>query len=169
MQKELTKDEIDFFRIQMLYNISNGWSWYAYKRLGPQKIIEAELEMWKDLMPTAVDLLTQLIDPQGTDIEKAKHVLTQVSKISGYVPEFLEETSELLKWEYTLCPNWDSMIMMNLEDYLSIDGKPAKVSCIHGCTAINKAYFEKINPKFTMQHFKLRPAGDNTCVFQISL
>jgi hypothetical protein len=48
-----SKEAIDVIRLQMLYNISNGWSWYAYKRLGPEKIIELELEMWDELLPPA--------------------------------------------------------------------------------------------------------------------
>ena len=61
----------------MLYNISNGWSWFAYKRLEPKGIIEMEFEMWKNLLSPAVDLLVQLIAPEGTSIEKAKHAINK--------------------------------------------------------------------------------------------
>ncbi len=169
MVRELTKDEADFVRLQMLYNISNGWSWYAYKRLGPEGIIEAELEMWEDLLPPAVDLLIQMIEPEGNSIEKAKHLLNQVCKINGYVPKYLEETPESLKWEYTVCPNWDSLVQLDYEDYLSKGGKPAKVSCIHGCTKVHENYFKKIDPKLKVKPIKTRPDADDTCIFQITL
>ncbi|MFW9937752.1 MAG: hypothetical protein ACFFA8_02690 [Promethearchaeota archaeon] len=168
MVKELTKKMIDLVRLQMLYNISNGWSWYAYKKLGPKDIIEIEMEMWDNLMPPAVDLLYQLIEPEGSNIEKARQVLTQVSKISGYALKNIEESTESLKWEYKVCPNWNSMIQMGLDDYLSIDGKPAKVSCIHGCTKIHTHYFNKINPKIKVQSIKNRPNADKTCIFKLS-
>ena len=108
MVKELTKKMIDNVRLQMLFNISNGWSWYAYKKLGPKGIIDVELEMWDEIMPPAVDLLYQLIEPEGTDIKKARHVLTQVSKINGYTVRNIEQTQNSLKWEYKKCPNWNS-------------------------------------------------------------
>jgi hypothetical protein len=165
---ELTKKMADAIRTQMLYNISNGWSWYAYKKLGPQGIIDVELEMWDALMPPAIDLLYQLVDPKGNNIEKAKCILTEVSKVNSYVPKFLEETPKLLKWEYKVCPNWKSMLQMDLDDYLSKEGKPAKVSCIHGCTKIHKHYFKKIDPNIQVQSIKNRPNADNTCIFQIS-
>lgn len=146
MVRELSKEEVDFIRLQMLYNISNGWSWFAYKRLGPEGIIEAELEMWEELLPSAIDLLIQLVEPEGNSVEKAKHLLNQVSKINGYEPKYLEENRESLKWEYIVCPNWNSLVQLDYEDYLSKGGKPAKVSCIHGCTAVHKNYFKKIDP-----------------------
>ena len=168
MVRELTKKMADIVRLQMLYNISNGWSWYAYKKLGPRGIIEVELEMWDDLLPPAVDLLYQLIEPEGNNIEMAKHVLTQVCKINGYVPKNFEETPESLKWEYKICPNWNSIIQMDLGDYLSKNGKPAKVSCIHGCTKIHENYFKKIDPGVKVQSIKNRPDADETCIFKIS-
>ena len=168
MAKELTKKMVDSVRLQMLYNISNGWSWYAYKKLGPKGIIEVEMEMWDKLMPPAVDLLYQLIEPEGNNIEKARQVLTQVSKINGYVPNKIEQTPKSLKWEYKNCPNWNSMIQMDLDDYISKNGKPAKVSCIHGCTKIHTHYFKKINPNIKVQCIKNRPNADDTCIFEIS-
>ncbi len=168
MVRELTKKMADMVRLQMLYNISNGWSWYAYKRLGPKEIINLELEMWDDLLPPAVDLLYQLIEPEGNDIEQAKHVLTQVCKVNGYVIRNLEETPDSLKWEYKTCPNWNSMLQMNLEEYICIEGNPAEVSCIHGCTKIHENYFKKINPNIKVQNIKNRPNADKTCIFEIS-
>ena len=168
MTKELTKKMVDSVRLQMLYNISNGWSWYAYKKLGPKAIIEVEMEMWDKLMPPAVDLLYQLIEPEGSDIEKARQVLTQVSKINGYTPRNIEQTPKSLKWKYKKCPNWNSMIQMDLDDYICIDGKPAKVSCIHGCTKIHEHYFKKINPKVKVHSIKNRPDSDDTCMFEVS-
>ncbi|MEM2134773.1 MAG: hypothetical protein QW261_15545 [Candidatus Jordarchaeaceae archaeon] len=168
MVKELSKEEVDFIRLQMLYNISNGWSWFAYKRLGPKGIIEVELEMWENLLPPAVDLLVQLIAPEGTSIEKAKYLINQVSKINGYELKYLEETPKSLKWEYTVCPNWNSLVQLDYEDYLSRGGKPAKVSCIHGCAAVHKNYFKKIDPQLKVQSLKNRPNADETCIFQIT-
>ncbi len=98
----------------------------------------------------------------------AKHVLTQVCKINGYVPKNFEETPESLKWEYKICPNWNSIIQMDLGDYLSKNGKPAKVSCIHGCTKIHENYFKKIDPGVKVQSIKNRPDADETCIFKIS-
>ncbi len=167
MVRELTKKMADVIRLQMLYNISNGWSWYAYKKLGPKGIIDVELEMWDDLLPPAVDLLYQLIEPEGNNIEMAKHVLTQVSKVNGYGIKNIEETPNSLKWEYKNCPNWNSMIQMNLDDYLSKDGKPAKVSCIHGCTKVHENYFKKINPNIRVRSIKSRPDADSTCIFEV--
>ncbi len=168
MVKDLPKKMEDAVRLQMLYNISNGWSWYAYKKLGPKGIIEIELKMWDDLMPPAVDLLYQLIEPEGNRIQQAKHVLTQVSKINGYKIKNLEETPKSLKWEYKTCPNWNSMIQMGLDDYICKEGKPAKVSCIHGCTKIHEHYFKKIDPNIQVQSIKNRPNADDTCIFRIS-
>ena len=167
--KELTKEMADFVKSQMLYNISNGWSWYAYKKLGPEGIIDVEMEMWDALLPTAVDLLYQLIEPEGNTIEKVKHVLTQVCKINDYVPAYLEETPHSLNWEYKVCPNWNSMVQMDLDDYLSKEGKPAKVSCIHGCMKIHGHYFKKIDPELKIQTIKNRPDADDTCIFQVSI
>ena len=167
MVRELTKKMAEVIRLQMLYNISNGWSWYAYKKLGPKGIIDVELEMWDELLPPAIELLYQLIEPEGNNIEKAKHVLTQVSKINGYGLKNIEETPDSLKWEYRNCPNWNSMLQMNLDDYLSKDGKPAKVSCIHGCTKIHENYFKKISPHIRVLSIKNRPAADNTCIFEL--
>jgi hypothetical protein len=166
--KELSKEMADLIRMQMLYNISNGWSWFAYKKLGPEGIIDVELEMWDTLLPPAVELLYQLIEPEGNTIDKVKQVLTEVCKINGYVPKYSEETPQSLTLEYEVCPNWDSMIQMDLDDYLSKDGKPAKVSCIHGCTKIHQHYFKKIDPELKIQSIKNRPNADDTCIFKIS-
>ncbi|RJP34989.1 MAG: hypothetical protein C4536_01515 [Actinobacteria bacterium] len=160
---------VNFIRLNMLFNLSNGWSWYAYKRLGPEAIIELELEMWEDLLPPAMDLLWQLIEPEGTAIEQIKQVLNEITRINGYVPEYLEETPSSLKWEYTTCPNWNSLLQLDYEDYLAVGGKPAKVSCIHGCTKNLEMYFRKISPDLKIRHFELRPNADETCVFQVSL
>ena len=72
----------------------------------------------------------------------------------------------MLKWEYTQCPNWSSLEMLNFDDYLAVGGKPAKVSCIHGCTKIHETYFRKIAPNTAIEHFELRPMADTTCVFR---
>ncbi len=167
--RELTKEESEAIRLQMLYSIGNGWSWHAYKRIGPEKIIEMELEMWDELLPPAVDLLFQMMEPEGTPVEQVKHVLNQITKINGYVPKYLEKSDTSLRWEYAVCPNWDSLVMLNYEDYLAMDGKPTKVSCIHGCTRIHEIYFRKIDRGIKLEHFELRPNGDETCVFQASL
>jgi hypothetical protein len=164
---ELSEEMVDFIRLNMLFNLSNGWSWYAYKRLGPEAIIELELEMWEDLLPPAVDLLLQLIEPEGTPIEQIKQVLNEVTRINGYVPDYLEETPHSLKWEYTSCPNWNSLLQLDYEDYLAKGGEPAKVSCIHGCTKNHEIYFRKIDPNLEIEHFELRPNADETCVFQV--
>lgn len=168
MVKELTKKMANAVRLQMLYNISNGWSWFAYKKLGPEGIIEVELEMWDEIFPAAVDLLYQLIEPEGNNIEKAKHVLTQVSKINGYAIKNFEETSKSLKWEYKKCPNWNSMLQMELDDYICKNGNPAKVSCIHGCTKIHEHYFKKIDSGAIVQSIKNRPNADDTCIFKVT-
>ncbi len=166
---ELSEEMANLIRLQMLYNISNGWSWFAYKELGPENIIKVELAMWDAMLPPAVELLCQLIGPEGNVMEKVQQLITQVCKINGYVPKYTNETPESLTLEYTLCPNWDSMIQMNLDDYISKDGKPAKVSCIHGCTRIHQHYFKKIDPKLKMRSVKNRPNADDTCVFAISV
>ncbi|MFX1442924.1 MAG: hypothetical protein ACFFHV_05870 [Promethearchaeota archaeon] len=168
MVRELTKKMAEVVRLQMLYNISNGWSWYAYKKLGSEAIIELELKMWDDLMPPAIDLLYQLIQPEGSKIEKARHVLTQVSKINGYLPRNIKETPDSLKWEYKICPNWNSMNQMGLDDYISQNNKPAKVSCIHGCTKIHEHYFKKIDSGVKVQNIKNRPDADDKCIFEVS-
>ncbi len=164
--KELTNEEAQMIRLQMLYNIGNGWSWYAYKRLGPEKIIETELEMWRDLLPPAVDILFSIIAPEGVPSKQAKFFLDQLAKVNGYVPRYLEESDTMLRWEYAQCPNWSSLEMLNFDDYLAVGGKPAKVSCIHGCTKIHETYFRKIAPNTTIEHFELRPMADKTCVFR---
>jgi hypothetical protein len=168
MVKELPKKMVDIVRLQMLYNISNGWSWYTYKKLGPEGILEVEMEMWDALMPPAVDLLYQLIEPEGNNIEKARHVLAEVSKINGYIPKNIEQTPESLRWVYKVCPNWNSMIQMGLDDYICKNGKPAKVSCIHGCTKIHEHYFKKIDSRINIKCIKNRPNADDTCIFEIS-
>jgi hypothetical protein len=166
---ELSEEMVNFIRLNMLFNLSNGWSWYAYKRLGPEAIIELELEMWEDQLPPAIDLLMQLIEPEGTAIEQIRQLLNEVTRINGYVPDYLEETPHSLKWEYTTCPNWNSLLQLNYEDYLAIGGEPAKVSCIHGCTKTHEIYFRNIEPNLKIEHFELRPNADDTCVFQVSL
>ena len=163
---ELNDQMAQAIRLQMLFNIGNGWSWYAYKRLGPDKIIEMELEIWKDLLPPAVDLLFGMIAPEGTPAQQGRFFLDQMVKINGYVPRYLEETDDVLKWEYTTCPNWDSLELLKFDDYLAVGGKPAKVSCIHGCTKIHEIYFSKIAPNTKVEHFELRPNADSTCVFK---
>ncbi|MBN1573095.1 MAG: hypothetical protein JW984_07865 [Deltaproteobacteria bacterium] len=167
--RDLTSDEANAIRLQMLYSIGNGWSWYAYKRLGPEKIIELELEMWSDLIPLAVEILYMMIQPEGKPADKMKHFLNQITKVNGYVPKFLEEDENSLKWEYSSCPNWDNLVMVNFDDYLTQDGKPAKVSCIHGCTKIHELYFRKISPNIKIESFDLRPNAKETCVFKASV
>jgi hypothetical protein len=167
--RDLSKEEVDFIRLQMLYNLTNGWSWYAYKRVGPEEIINLELEMWDEQLPPAVDILLQLVQPEGSDIEKIKHVLEQVSSINGYEPEYLEETPGSLKWEYKTCPNWNAIEQLGYGDYLSLEGEPARVSCIHGCTRVHEIYFRKIAPGIELKHFELRPDGNDTCVFEVSI
>lgn len=167
--RDLTKEEAEAIRLQMLYNIGNGWSWYAYKRLGPEKIIEMELEMWNEMLPPAVDLLFMMIQMEGPPIAQVKHFINQITKINGYVPKYLEESDKSLKWEYSVCPNWNSLVLLNYDDYLAIDGKPTKVSCIHGCTKIHEIYFRKIDPGIKIEHFELRPNADEVCVFRASL
>jgi len=163
---ELNDEMAQAIRLQMLYNIGNGWSWYAYKRLGPEKIIELELEMWEELIPPAVDLLFGMLAPEGTPAQQGRFFLEQMGKVNGYVANFLEEKDDSLKWEYTTCPNWDSLELLKFDDYLAIDGKPAKVSCIHGCTKIHEIYFRNIGPNTKVEHFELRPNADNVCVFK---
>ena len=167
--RDLSSEETNAIRLQMLYSIGNGWSWYAYKRLGPEKIIELELEMWDVLIPPAVDILFQMIQPEGSPGEQMRHFLNQISKVNGYIPRFLEEDADSLKWEYTDCPNWNNLIMVNFDDYLTQNGKPAKVSCIHGCTRIHEIYFRKIDPKIKVESFELRPNAKETCVFRASV
>ncbi|MBN2223909.1 MAG: hypothetical protein JW765_04460 [Deltaproteobacteria bacterium] len=163
--RDLTNEEAQAIRLQMLYNIGNGWSWYAYKRLGPEKIIELELEMWNTMLPPAVDILYMLFAPEGPPVAQAKHILDQMTKINGYAVDYRGQTADALKWEYSQCPNWNSLVMLNYDDYLAVDGKPAKVSCIHGCTRIHELYFSKIGPKVTVTHGRLRPNADETCEF----
>jgi hypothetical protein len=166
---DLSKEMAEVIRLQMLYTIGNGWSWYAYKRIGPEKIIEMELEMWDALIPPAVEILFQMIQPEGSNVEQMKHVLNQITKVNGYVPKFLEEKDNYLKWEYTACPNWDNLVMLNFDDYVTQDGKPAKVSCVHGCTRIQEHYFRKIDPNLKIRHIEVRPDANDTCIFEASL
>ena len=56
-----------------------------------------------------------------------------------------------------------------MQRLVSLDGKPAKVSCIHGCTRVHEIYFRAIEPNSRMRHFELRPGGDKTCVFELSV
>jgi hypothetical protein len=166
---ELSEEIVNFVRLSSLYNLSNGWSWFAYKRVGPEAIIELELEMWEDMLPPAVDLLLQLIQPEGTAIEQIKQVHREITRVNGNVPEYLEETPDSLKWQYTSCANWNSLLQLGYEDYLAMEGKPAKVSCIHGCTKTHEIYFRKIAPGLKIEHFELRPDADETCVFKVEL
>lgn len=166
---ELSEEMVNFVRLSSLYNLSNGWSWFAYKRVGPEAIIELELEMWEDMLPPAVDLLMQLIQPEGTPIEQIKQVHREITRVNGNVPEYLEETPDSLKWQYTNCANWNSLLQLGYEDYLAVEGKPAKVSCIHGCTKTHEIYFRKIAPGLEIEHFELRPDAHDTCVFQVTV
>lgn len=163
---ELNDEMAQAIRLQMLYNIGNGWSWYAYKRLGPDKIIELELEMWDELIPPAVEIMFSMVAPEGTPAQQGRFFLDQMVKVNGYVPKYLEEKNDVLKWEYTTCPNWDSLELLKFDDYLAVGGKPAKVSCIHGCTKIHEIYFSNIAPNTKVEHFELRPNADNKCVFK---
>ena len=158
---------INMVRMQMLYNIGNGWSWYAYKKLGPDGIIDVELEMWDNLMPPAVERLLSLIEPTGTTIQKSRKFLDQLCKLNCYRKKYLEETSQSLTWEYTYCPNWDSMLQMELDDYLAMNGKPALVSCQPGCTRIHEIYFKAIDPHVKVDMIKKRPQADNTCILRL--
>jgi hypothetical protein len=121
------------------------------------------------MIPPAVDLLFMIIQMEGQPIKQVKHFLNQITKINGYVPKYLEGDDKSLKWEYSVCPNWNSLVLLNYDDYLAVDGKPTKVSCIHGCTRIHEIYFRKIDPGLKIKHFELRPNADETCVFQVSL
>jgi hypothetical protein len=165
----LRKTIIDTVRLQMLYNIGNGWSWYAYKKLGPKGIVELELEMWESLMPQAVEELLSLVEPTGASIQQARQVLDFVCRINGYRLKYLEQTPKSLTWEYTYCPNWDSMLQMKLDDYLSVNGQPALVSCQPGCTKIHEIYFRKIDPAIRVKLLKKRPQADNTCILNLEI
>jgi hypothetical protein len=167
--RDLTNEEANAIRLQMLYSIGNGWSWYAYKRVGPDEIIKLELEMWDELIPPAVEILNMMIQPEGTPAERMKHFLNQITKVNGYVPNYLEEDENSLKWEYTSCPNWDNLVMINFDDYVTQEGKPAKVSCIHGCTRIHEIYFRNISPDIKIESFDLRPNAKEKCVFKASV
>ncbi len=167
--RDLSREEIDFIRLMMIFNLTNGWSWHAYKRVGPEEIINIELDMWDEQLPPSVDILLQLVQPEGSTIEQVKHVLEQVSKINAYTPEYLEETPTSLKWKYTVCPNWNAIGNLGYDDYDSINGEPAKVSCIHGCTRVHEIYFRKVAPDVKLRHGELRPEGDETCVFEATI
>jgi hypothetical protein len=164
-----SKEAIDVIRLQMLYNISNGWSWYAYKRLGPEKIIELELEMWDELLPPAVEKLLPLVEQTGSSMARARSLLDFICQVSCYEPRYTSETERSLTWEYRTCPNWDSLVSMNLEDYVTENGRPAKVSCIHGCTRVHEIYFRSIDPAITVRSLANRPQADQTCRFRIEL
>jgi hypothetical protein len=165
----LSKELIDVVRLQMLYNIGNGWSYHAYKRLGPEGIIEVEMEMWESLLPAAVERLLPFVEEKGPSIERARSLLDFVSQVSGYKPRYTAETATSLTWDYTSCPNWDSMLELDLDDYITQNGKPAKVSCIHGCTRIHEIYFRGIDPGISVRSLGNRPAGDRTCTFRIEV
>ena len=169
MAELLPKEAIDAIRLQMLYNISNGWSWYAYKRLGPEKIIELELEMWDELLPPAVEKLLPLVEQTGSSIARAKSLLDFICQVNCYEPRYTSETTHSLTWEYRTCPNWNSLVEMKLDDYVTRDGRPAKVSCIHGCTRVHEIYFRGIDPAITVRSLKNRPQADETCSFRIEL
>ena len=164
-----SKEAIDVIRLQMLYNISNGWSWYAYKRLGPEKIIELELEMWDELLPPAVGRLLPLVEQTGSSMARAKSLLDFVCQVNCYEPRYTGQTERSLTWEYKSCPNWNSLVEMKLDDYLTQDGRPAKVSCIHGCTRIHEIYFRSIDPAISVRSLENRPQADETCSFRIEL
>jgi hypothetical protein len=83
MAKELTKKMIDTIRLQMLYNISNGWSWYAYKKLGSEGIIDVELDMWDKLMRPAVDLFTNWLNPKEMILKKPDKYLLKLVKLTA--------------------------------------------------------------------------------------
>jgi hypothetical protein len=165
----LSKELIDVVRLQMLYNISNGWSYHAYKRLGPEGIIEVELEMWERLLPAAVERLMPFVEAKGPSIGRARSLLGFVNQISDYRARFSDESATSLTWEYSRCPNWDSMLELDLDDYITQNGEPARVSCIHGCTRIHEIYFRGIDPAITVHSLGNRPAGDGTCTFRIEL
>ena len=57
---------------------------------------------------------------------------------------------------------------MDLDDYITHNGKPARVSCIHGCTRIHEIYLHRIDPSITVQSLGSRPGGDRTCIFRIA-
>jgi hypothetical protein len=164
-----SKELIDVVRLRMLYDISNGWSYHAYKRLGPEGIIEVELEMWERLLPPAVARLLPLVAPKGSSIERARSLLDFLNQISGYEPRYTGESATSLTWDYTVCPNWNSMLELDLDDYITQNGNPAKVSCIHGCTRIHEIYFRSIDPAITVHSSGNRPAGDQTCTFRIEM
>ena len=164
-----SKEAIDVIRLQMLYNISNGWSWYAYKRLGPEKIIELELEMWDELLPPAVEKLLPLVEQTGSSMARAKSLLDFICQVNCYEPRYTGQTERSLTWEYKSCPNWNSLVEMKLDDYLAQDGRPAKVSCIHGCTRVHEIYFRSIDPAITVRSLRNRPQADETCSFRIEL
>ena len=149
-------------------------SWYAYKRVGPEEIIKLEiikqeLEMGEEQLPPAVDILLQLVQPEGTPIEKTRQALAQVSAINAYVPRFLEGTPKSPKLEYAACPNWSALQRLGNEDYLSIDGAPAGVSRIHGCTRVHEIYFRQIEPGVETAHFEPRPEKYPTCILEASI
>lgn len=169
MVELVPKEAIDAIRLQMLYNISNGWSWYAYKRLGPEKIIELELEMWDELLPPAVEKLLPLVEQTGSSVARAKSLLDFICLVNCYEPHYTSETESSLTWEYRTCPNWNSLVEMKLDDYLAREGKPAKVSCIHGCTRVHEIYFRSIDPAFAVRSLENRPQADETCSFRIEL
>lgn len=163
----LSKELIDVVRLRMLFNIGNGWSYYAYKRLGPEGIIEVELEMWESLLPAAVEGLLPLVEPKGPSVRRARALLDLVSQINSYKPRYRDETATSLTWDYAICPNWDSLLELDLDDYITQDGRPAKVSCIHGCTRVHEIYLRGIDPAITVRSLENRPAGGKTCTFRI--
>jgi len=165
----VSKELIDVVRLRMLYNIGNGWSYHAYKRLGPEGIIEVELEMWESLLPPAVKQLLPFVELEGSSIERARSLLDFLNHVSGYRSRYTDATETSLTWDYTICPNWDSMLELDLDDYITQNGEPAKVSCIHGCTRIHEIYFRAIDPTITVQPLGNRPGGDQTCTFRIEV
>jgi hypothetical protein len=164
----LSKELIDVVRLQMLYNIGNGWSYHAYKRLGPDGIIEVEMELWENLLPAAVERLLPLAEAKGSSIARARSLLGLVNQISGYRSRYTDESETSLTWEYSSCPNWDSLVELDLDDYITRNGEPAKVSCIHGCTRVHEIYLNHVDPSITVHSLGNRPAGDKTCVFRIA-
>jgi hypothetical protein len=165
----LSSELIDVVRLQMLYNISNGWSYHAYKRLGPEGIIEVELEMWESLLPPAVKRLLPFVELKGPSLERARSLLDFLNRVSGHKTRYRGGNATSLTWDYAVCPNWDSMLELDLDDYITRNGEPARVSCIHGCTRIHEIYFRSIDPAIGVRSLGNRPAGDETCTFRIEL
>jgi hypothetical protein len=61
------------------------------------------------------------------------------------------------------------MLQLDLDDYITQNGKPAKVSCIYGCTRIHAICFRGIDPAVTVHSLGNPPGGDQTCTFRIEV